>query len=361
VIIANPRRPASLALLLLTLPFNPAHNKLIMPKVTLIQVVYNHRKFIEKVYPAALNQTFKDFEFIAIISGNDDKGKELIQEKFPEVKVIDPGYNIGFAKGHNEYFDKIDSEFFQLVNPDLILTPTYVEEMLKAFEDPKVGAAEGKLLRYDFEQDRPLNVLDVTGVSVSKSGRGKARGQHEVDQGQYDSNTNVISVDGAAPMYRKAALEDVKFLREDGRYEYFDEDFHSYWEDVDLGLRMTNAGWKNAYVPKALAYHGRGVGSTPGGYIKVWSYVKFHKKISPWVRELNYRNHIFLVIKNFPRFYPQFFIRETAMFGYLVLFELSTLKSLPKLWRLLPVMFKKRKQIQKSRKISVQEFESLLN
>ncbi len=331
-----------------------------MSRVTLIQVVYNSRKFIQPVFTAALAQTYKDIEFVAVIAGNDDQSKEYIAEHFPEVKIIDPGYNIGFSRGHNEYFAESNSEFFQLVNPDLIMTPTYVEEMLKVFEeDPKIGAATGKLLRYDFENNKPLNIIDTTGVVYSKSGRGRDRGQHEVDQGQYDNQLAVIAVSGAGPMCRKAALEEVKFKREDGRYEYFDEDFHSYWEDVDLGFRMTNAGWKCVFAPKAVAYHGRAAGSSPGGYKKFFSFLKFHKAINPRVRMLNYKNHIFLYLKNTPWFYPQFFIRELAMHAYILLFETSTFKALPELLRQLPLMWRKRKVVARARKISKSELARL--
>lgn len=332
-----------------------------MPRVTLIQVVYNSRKFIEPVFTAALNQTYKDTEFVAVIAANDDGGKELIAEKFPQVKIIDPGYNIGFSRGHNEYFAQSESEFFQLVNPDLIMEPTYVEEMLKAFADPQVGAATGKLLRYDFEDNKPLNIIDTTGVVYTKSGRGRDRGQHEIDRGQYDNQTTVIAVSGAGPMYRKAALEDVKFKREDGRFEYFDEEFHSYWEDVDLGMRLTNAGWKCLYVPKAIAYHGRAAGSSPGGYKKVLSFIRFHSKINPRVRRLNYKNHIFLFLKNSPYLYPQFFIREFFYNIYTLIFETSTLKVLPEFFRQLPHMWRKRKIIAKNRKIPASEMTKLFS
>jgi GT2 family glycosyltransferase len=114
---------------------------------------------------------------------------------------------------------------------------------------------------------------------------------------------------------------------------------------VDLSWRMTNAGWKCKFVPQALAYHGRGAGSNPGGYKKVISFIKFHRRLSPRIREMNYKNHIFMYVKNSRRFSPQFFFRELAMFCYVLLFETSTLKVLPDLFRLLPKMWKKRKLV----------------
>lgn len=332
----------------------------IMPKVTLIQVVYNSRRFIERVFSAALSQTYRDVEMAAVIAGNQDGGKELILKKFPQVKVIDPGYNIGFARGHNEFFENSDSEFFQLVNPDLILEPDYVEKILQAFADPAAAAATGKLLRYDFNQDQPSGIIDTTGVEYFRSGRGRDRGQHQADRGQFDQKTKVIGVSGAGPMLRKSALEAVKYKRPDGRSEYFDEDFHSYWEDVDLSLRLVNAGFECRFVPGALAYHGRAAGSSPGGYRRVFQFIGFHKKINPRIRRLNFKNHIFLFIKNSPRWYWQFFVRELAMLAYVLIFETSTLAVVPEFFRQLPEIWQKRKVIRASRKISLSEFEQLL-
>jgi GT2 family glycosyltransferase len=275
------------------------------------------------------------------------------------VKVIDPGYNIGFARGHNQLFAEVDADFFQLVNPDLVLTPTFIEEMLKPFADPKVGAVSGKILRYDFDKNQPTNIIDTTGVVIQRSGRGRDRGQHQRDIGQFDDRTDLIAASGAAVMYRKAALEDVKYQRPDGRTEYFDEDFHTYWEDVDLAWRMVNAGWKVKYAPNAVAYHGRAAGSSPGGYKRVLSYIKHHRAISPWVRQLNYKNHIFLFLKNSPKLYWQFIAREFFYQIYVLFLETTTLKVLPTFFKQLPLIWKKRKHIQQHRKISIEEMEKL--
>jgi len=334
-----------------------------MAKVAMIQVVYNSLKYIPMVFPAALEQTFKDIQFYAVIAGNSDKSKEYIQEHFPSVKIIDPGYNIGFAKGHNELFRTIDAEFFQLINPDLIITPTFVEEMLKPFqENSHVGAVSGKIFRYDFQNNQPTNQIDTTGVTMSKSGRGRDRGQHEIDAGQYDSQNNLIAVSGAAAMYRKTALEDVKYLRSKdagGRVEYFDEDFHTYWEDVDLSWRMVNFGWKIEFAPKAVAYHGRAAASSPGGYKKIWSFIEHHRQIPLQVRQWNYKNHLYLFIKNSPKWYWQFFVRELIYQYFVLLLEPGTLRIVPTFFRQLPSILKKRKYIRQHRKVSVEDMEKL--
>lgn len=317
-----------------------------MPRVTVVQVIYNGRRFIQPVFEAIFSQSYKDFKAVAVISENSDNGKELLMEKFPLVEIIDPGFNIGFAAGHNLVFEKYDCEFFQLVNPDLILETDYIANILKAFDDTKVGAATGKLLRYDFDNNRKTIIIDTTGVNISKSGRARDRGQHETDSGQYDKQPLVDAVSAAGAMYRHKALQAASY-KLPAKTEYFDEDFHSYWEDVDLSWHLGNIGWKNVYMPSAIGYHGRTAGSSKRGYADVSGFIAHHKQLSPQVRKLNYKNHIFMYIKNSPYFYPQFFARELFMFLYILLFEISTLKVLPDMFELMPKMFKKRDYIKK--------------
>ena len=334
-----------------------------MVKVTIVQVVYNSKKFIEPVFSAIFKQTFKDFHVVAVISGNDDGGKELLQTKFPQVEIIDPRFNIGFAKGHNLVFSKYDSEFFQLVNPDMIMEPDYIEKMLLAFKDTKVGAATGKLYKISesgianhelWKKQNSQFILDTTGVVIYKSGRARDRGQHEEDRGQYDMDTSLQAVSGAGCMYRRAALESIKLATASfsltHQYEYFDEDFHSYWEDVDLSWRMSNAGWKNIFVPSAVGFHGRTAGSSKKGYKDIFGFIKHHKNLSSRIRQLNYQDHIFMYLKNSKWFYPQFFVREFFMFIFILFFEIGTLRVLPNFVKLLPKMWGKRRIINSYRK-----------
>lgn len=318
-------------------------------------------KYIPQSFQAMTAQTYPNTEIIAVINGNDDGGKEYIEKNFPKVKIIDPKENLRFVRGHNLVFSQSDADLFQLVNQDLILEPNYVEEMVSAFDDEKVGAANGKIFQYDFTSNQKLNKLDTTGITMTRSGRGRSRGQHEEDLGQYDDQLDLISVDGAACMYRKLALEDVKYQRSDGTWEYFDLDFEMYWEDVDLGWRMVNAGWKCKFVPQAIGYHGRTASASPGGYKRVWAFIKHHRKIPSWILQFNYKNHIFLYIKNSPKWYWRFFAREFFYNCFSVVWETKTYKILPTMYKQFPAIWKKRKYIKEHRKISAEEMERLFS
>lgn len=331
-----------------------------MQKVVVVQMVYNGMRYLPDSLGSIFAQTYPNIQVVAVINGNADGSKEYIQEHFPQTIVIDKGENLQFARGHNLVFSTIDADFYQLVNQDLILEPDYIANMVKVFQDEAVGAVNGKIYQYDFQHKQKQERFDTTGIVVSRSGRGRSRGQYEVDKGQYEEAVDLIAVDGAACIYRQKALEAVKYPVGKNHDEYFDESFGMYWEDVDLGFRMVNAGWRCVYEPSAVGYHGRTASASPGGYLKILAFIKHHKKLPLWLRQLNYQNHIKMFIKNAPRWYWQFFARELAYHLYLLIFETAVLKKLPALVKALPSVLRKRRWIKKRRQAKISYLESLL-
>jgi GT2 family glycosyltransferase len=169
------------------------------------------------------------------------------------VTVIEMGFDAGFARAMNRGIAASRGDFVLLCNADLFPSSTYVDEMLTFFEaQPVVGMATGKILRYDLDADRPLDLIDSTGLAIRRSRRFVTRGEGQRDTGQFDSPEEVIGVDGAALFARRAMLESIAI---DG--EYFDESFFMYKEDWDLSWRVNLAGWSCWYVPSAVAFHCR--------------------------------------------------------------------------------------------------------
>ena len=68
--------------------------------------------------------------------------------------------------------------------------------------------------------------------------------------GQYQQAELVFGATGAAALYRRAMLDDVRVAR-----EYFDEDFFAYREDADLAWRAQLLGWRCLYVPAGPRAH----------------------------------------------------------------------------------------------------------
>jgi hypothetical protein len=94
-----------------------------------------------------------------------------------------------------------------------------------------------------------------------------------------------------------------------------------------------------------VGYDGRTAGSAEKGYLHFFKYIKHHSKLSIINRQLNYKNHFFMYLKNSKWIHPSFILREIAMLGYILILETSTLKVLPEMSKLWAKMIRKRKYI----------------
>lgn len=327
-----------------------------MPKIRINLLGYNHRQIIGKAISSVLEQSYRDFEFFYMDNASSDGSLKYVKANFPDVKIIANEKNLGYAGGHNLFFLQSKSELVMVLNPDVILDKNFLENALKGFDDPQVAAVTGKMLQPG------LNILDGTGIEVSRSRRAKERGQNEEDKGQYDDKPDVFGVSGTAAIYRREALEKVRMPRPvatKGSFEYFDEDFFAYFEDFDLSWRLRHAGYKCWYVPSAILYHSRAAGSSQGGYKKILSFISHHKKLPLKVKRWNWKNHLFCIVKNdfgleFWKDLPFIFVREAAMFIFILIFETRTLGVLPEFFKDFFKMIRKRQYIKS--KLSTQHF-----
>ena len=136
-------------------------------------------------------------------------------------------------------------------NADLFPTSDYLAVMAEFFERrPLCGAAIGKILRYELDAERETDVIDTAGLVVNRQRRFTPRGEGERDIGQFDQETEVFALDGAAMIARRVALESIRFEN-----EYLDESFVTHKEDHDISWRLRLGGWECWYVPNALAFH----------------------------------------------------------------------------------------------------------
>ena len=424
-----------------------------IPKVTISVINYNDRKFIFQAIESAVNQNYPNLEIIITdnnstdgtreeigerVAGWEEKRKEIIHcwfhspdraveprcktddknrfnqeipltpfDKGGSIKYIKNSENAGFGRPHNEAMRIMEGEFILLLNSDAILTPDYIENAIKPFEDEKVGAVQGKLLRYDFDKNElcknkenpELNIIDTTGLMMLKNRRIVCIGQGEADEGQFEKETEVFGADGAVPVYRKEALEDVKLPKLDlthspeiplapfdkggtshtpspsqegnkksplerGKgcvYEYFDENFFMYKEDVDLAWRLRLYGWKTIYTPRAVAYHGRGSGdSMAKNYLDI---IKERRKINKKAKFFSFKHQRLMQIKNdfpsllFTKHFPRFIIKEVGAWAYMMIFERFTLRILKDLYRDIPLFLKKRKMVMVKKRVGMKEME----
>ena len=307
---------------------------------------------VERCITACLNQDHSDYSVTLSENGSSTSVEQAILARFadqPRFEYRDNRANLGFAGAHNLFIHQTRAEFVLPLNPDAVLSPTYLSRLLTAFEDPLVAAAEGKMLKPDPLPDGSW-VLDGTGMTLTRARKAYERGHLEIDHGQYDRYTDIFGVSGTAAAYRVTALKKVRF----GQDEYFDKDFFTYWEDLDLAWRLRLAGFRSTYVPGAILFHARFASQSRHGFRRPAKLIRHMRTIPVRVLQWDWRNHLFAIIKNdfgrnLIRDLPIIIAREFTLLCFLTIVQPRVLGALPSFVRLLPPMLRKRRFVQQHR------------
>lgn len=334
-------------------------------------VNYNAERFIKGCLSSIFAQTYPEIE-VLIIDNNPQSqtiniARNFIAEKEPTfpIEIIQNDKNLGFSAGHNLGIKESRGELILCLNQDVFLAPDFIAKAVEFFQnqkEEKIGAIQPKLLRLDKDLKK-TDTIDTTGLAMLKNRRIIARGQGEKDSGQYEITEEIFGADGAAPVYLRKALEDVKLATGDwpiatSSGEYFDEDFFMYKEDVDLAWRLRLYGWKSFYAPGVRAWHARGSGESAA--TNYWAVIKERRKIGRFAKFLSFRNQRLLQIKNeLPRLFfkhlPWFLPKELGAWGYALLFEKGTLGAISEIIRLTPRVWRKRKVIMSRKRVGADE------
>ncbi|WP_240414728.1 glycosyltransferase family 2 protein [Paenibacillus periandrae] len=304
-----------------------------MSSVSVHIVTYNSEAYIVDCLTAVLNQIYPIHSIIVIDNASSDKTEELLQPYLNRITYVANSVNNGFAGGHNQAIRLSEAEYVLVLNPDVTMHPDYVSLLMQQCKlDSSLGSATGKLL---FKQSP--EVIDSTGLTITKSRRGFDRGAGE-SKAAWNVSGDVFGVCGAAALYSKKMVE---YISVDGCF--FDEDFFAYKEDVDVAWRSRIGGWKSYYCADAVAYHDRG-----------WKKGS-RRQTSLFVRRLSYINRYKMIIKNdtikylFLNCIP-LIVYEVMSFGYFIVREPQVLLTWIDLVKNLPNLLKKRKIIQNARK-----------
>lgn len=336
----------------------------LIPRISIIIVTWNSYQFLSSLLQSLQNQTFQDFRVFIIDNGSTDESLSYLRNNYPQIAILENRKNLGFCRAYNQGIKITKNEFVLCLNQDIILSENFLEKLMKVAEkDQRIGSLGGKLLRFknpeeELKDKNSSDIIDSTGILAFKTRRFINQGEGEIDKGQYNRQEEVFGISGAAVLYRRSALEDVKIAD-----EYFDEDFFAYKEDIDLAWRLRLAGWKVIYVPEAIAYHKRGGARKLG--LGDLDTIKNRRNKPSLVNYLSYKNHLFLIFKNESWFnfwwFPLILGYEIKKFIYIVFFEFSTLKALVQFFQQLPRILRKRKIVKAKRRVSLREIRKWFN
>jgi len=191
-------------------------------------------------------------ETIVVDNGSRDGSPGAIRERFPDVRVIETGRNLGFAGGNNAGLRAARGRFVCLLNSDTEARAGSLAALVAHLEaHPELGAVGPRLLNADgSEQAVGFRFPSLAQVALDLFPLGGRFAESRVN-GRYphEPRDRAFAIDfplGACIVARREAVEATGPL---------DEGFHMYSEEVDWCRRMRAAGWGIECLPTAEVVH----------------------------------------------------------------------------------------------------------
>lgn len=216
------------------------------------------RECLRSVYDS---EGVDDIRVCVVDNGSRDDSVAMVRREFPTVQLIVNETNRGYAHANNLGLRSCNSPYALLLNPDTVLPPNALADMMAFMEsDPNIGVAGPKLVLDDGSLDLACRRSFPTIANSFYKIFGLSRlfpnsprfARYNLTYLDPDEVTEVDSVVGAFMMVREDVLKQVGLL---------DEEFFLYGEDLDWAFRIKAAGWKVFYYPRVQVLHHKGAAS----------------------------------------------------------------------------------------------------
>jgi GT2 family glycosyltransferase len=231
--------------------------------ISVVIVGWNAKHYLELCLESlAAAPPRRRLEILVVDNASADGSAEMIEARFPHVKLIRSAENLGFAKGNNVAIRQCQGRYIALVNPDVIVFPGCLDALADYLDqNPKVGNVGPRILNPDRTLQSSCrqfptlwnNFCSATGLATRFKNSRFFAGEHMF----FFAHDWTMAVDvlvGCFSMIRRETFDAVGLL---------DEGLFMYGDDVDWCRRCWKAGWQVVFYPGAEAIHDRGKITAP--------------------------------------------------------------------------------------------------
>ena len=235
--------------------------------MAVVTVTYSPGPHLERFLASLSMATELPVTVLLADNGSTDGTPQAAVERYPNVRLIDMGANLGYGTAVNRAVAQLDDADWMIVaNPDVQWGPGSIDALLDAaVRWPRAGAL-GPLVRDPdgsvYPSARHLPSL-VRGSMHAVLGPFWKRNPWTAAyrQDRFEPTERPVGwLSGSCLLVRRSAFSQIGG---------FDERYFMYMEDVDLGDRLGKAGWLSVYVPSAEVLHHKGhsTGHDPANHL----------------------------------------------------------------------------------------------
>ncbi|MFO1497474.1 MAG: glycosyltransferase family 2 protein [Verrucomicrobiota bacterium] len=234
-------------------------------KLSIVVICWNDAKVIYNCLDSIFKETVgTSFEVIVSDNGSTDGSIAEIRKRYPSVRIVENGANLGFAKGNNAGIAVAQGDYVLILNPDTIIHYGALDEFIRfADERPEAGAYGCRVLNPDGSlqisaRPRPTVLRELlAALCVRWLGRiSTALAADSYVGWNADTERTVDWQSGCCILFQRKLLKQL---------QGFDERFFYHFEETDLCFRVWKSGAPVLFCPTAKITHlgGQSVGRFP--------------------------------------------------------------------------------------------------
>ncbi len=209
-----------------------------MARISVVVPNWNGQARLARLLDSLDQQTERAWEVLVVDNGSSDQSQETTHAR--AATWIPLKRNYGFAYAVNTGIKQTTGEVVAILNNDVTVAPDYLERLGGALEN------------HDFATPKIVMASDPTRLdgTFDLTSRGfcswRAGHSFPANAAAWNQSRVIASAPMTACMFRRSVFDAVGLL---------DEQFVSYLEDVDFGIRCALKGIQGYYEPAAVAWH----------------------------------------------------------------------------------------------------------
>jgi N-acetylglucosaminyl-diphospho-decaprenol L-rhamnosyltransferase len=225
-------------------------------QLSIIISTYNAREVLadclQSIYQ---NPPSEPYEIIVVDDASEDATSEMVQARFPEVRLLRNEVNRRYTKSNNRALEQARGEYVHLLNNDTLVLPGAFDNMLAFFRShPEAGAVGSRLLNEDGSIQWSVRALPDLGSAlfggrsiITRLFPNNRYSRRRLLHPDGDLSEPFVAgyLSGASKMMPRKVVDEIGYM----------DDRFFYHVDADYCSRIVAAGYKCYYVPAAAIIH----------------------------------------------------------------------------------------------------------
>ena len=220
----------------------PAEGSGLRPGVTVVVPTWNGADLLEACLACVQSQDLTPARIVVVDNASTDSTLSVVKQ-FAGVEVMRMQTNEGYSGALARVVASLNTEYVAPLNNDAQPDPRWLSVLTRHLEaHARTGCAFPMVVRTDGLVDTGGDILTIAGFAYKHWFRSPP-------PIVLPSSKWFVSAPGVAPVYRVRAIHSVGG---------WDAGLHSQWDDIDMGLKLWEAGWDLDAVHSVRVVHRQG-------------------------------------------------------------------------------------------------------